>query len=286
MHANEVPSDPALVRRLLRDQFPLWAGLPILPPLKTGTDNAIYRLGERLAVRLPRRPSGGRAREWLPALAAQLPLEVPVPLARGRPAAGFPLAWEVVPWVEGRSVELGRLADPKECARTLAGFLRALRGAAAKGPLATSRGAALSQQDARVGACVRELGARIDGARVSRIWEAALRAPPYAGPPVWVHADLSPGNLIERGGQLVGVIDFELAARGDPAADLLVAWNLFRGESRAAFREALGLDAATWERGRGWALYSAVIAIPYYWETNRPLVERSLRVLRELSAEA
>ena len=286
MHENEIPSDEALVRALLQAQFPKWAELPIAPPLKTGTDNAIFRLGPELAVRLPRRPASGgidKAQRWLPQIAPHLPLEVPVALARGEPGAGFPCAWEVVPWVEGRAVVWERLADPVESARAVAEFLRVLQSVDPRGgPLATCRGGALAWQDERVRACVTELGDRVDREAVLASWDASLAAAPLQGPPQWTHADLSPGNLIERGGEVVGAIDFAMLAVGDPACDLLIAWNLFRGESRSALREALGTDDETWARGRGWALYGAVIAMPYYWETNPLLVAQSQRVLREL----
>jgi aminoglycoside phosphotransferase (APT) family kinase protein len=120
---------------------------------------------------------------------------------------------------------------------------------------------------------------------VTDVWEEAVRLPEYAGPPVWAHGDLMAGNLLVKGGRLTAVIDFGTVGVGDPAADLISAWCLLPAGVRGIFREAVGADEAEWARGRGWALSIAVIALPYYWETNPPVAENSRHVIREILAE-
>ncbi|HEY7496685.1 MAG TPA: phosphotransferase, partial [Candidatus Tectomicrobia bacterium] len=115
---------------------------------------------------------------------------------------------------------------------------------------------------------IRALDGIRDTAAVTAAWEAALRAPAWHGPPVWIHGDISAGNLLAVQGRLSAVIDFGGLGVGDPACDLMIAWTLFSGESRETFRAALAVDDATWERGRGWALSWALIFIPSYVHTN------------------
>lgn len=290
MHEDEVPTDEGLVRRLLRAQFPAWADLPIASPLTTGTDHAIFRAGTDLSVRLPRihwaASQPAKEARWLPRLAPHLPLTVPVPRATGAPGEGYPFAWSVHPWIEGRSVTFDRLASPEGTALRLAAFLRALQaidaaGGPAPGEAGSLRGAPLAALDASVRRATEQLAARIDTRRVLSSWEAALEAPAFAGAPVWIHGDLSPGNLLERRGEVHAVIDFGCLAVGDPACDLLIAWSLLRGPSRQAFRRALAVDDATWQRGRGWALFCALIALPYYLHTNPGLVALSWHTLEQ-----
>ncbi|MBC7270947.1 MAG: phosphotransferase, partial [Streptomyces sp.] len=149
-----------------------------------------------------------------------------------------------------------------------------------------SRGVPLATRDAPTRSAIAQLTGRTDTAGVTALWEEALRAPEYTGPPVWAHGDLSPGNVLVDGGRLSAVIDFGVAGVGDPAVDLIIAWNLLPAEARGTFRDAVGADDAEWARGRGWALSVSLIQLPYYWETNPPLAENSRHVIGELLAEA
>jgi len=293
MHTGEVRTDPHLVHRLLAAQFPHWAHLPVTPVASAGTDNAIYRLGEDLAVRLPRIhwASGQAEKEarWLPRLAPLLPVEVPTPLALGEPAGGYPWRWSVVPWLPGAPATLAQLADPVEAARDMADFLLALQQIdPAGGPAAAEhnvRGLPLAARDRDTRRAIAELDGMYDPAKLTAAWEAALSAPDWDRAPVWIHGDVLPGNLLFHEGRLTGVIDFGGLAVGDPACDLMIAWGLFSGESRAAFREALEVDAATWRRGRGHALSQAAIFIPYYLNTNPVGVGYARRAIEEILAE-
>jgi aminoglycoside phosphotransferase (APT) family kinase protein len=277
MHADEVPIDAALVRRLIAAQFPQWADLPITPVPSAGTDNAIYRLGDGLAVRLPRIHSAtaqiDKEAAWLPVLAPHLPLDVPVPLAVGVPGEGYPWRWSICRWLDGVNATLDQLADPVAAAITLAEFITALQAIdAGDGPPPGAhnfhRGVPLIRRDASTRAAIASLDGLIDTAAALAAWESALRAPAWDRPPVWIHGDLQAGNLLARQGRLSAVIDFGGLGVGDPACDLMVAWNLFPPDAREAFRAALAVDDAAWTRGRGWALSFGVIALPYYQHTN------------------
>ena len=290
MHADEVIPDVALVRRLLAGQFPAWAEMAIVPVASAGTDNALFRLGEELCVRMPRVASAAgqveKEQRWLPVLAPRLPLEIPEPVAVGVPGEDYPWAWSVCRWVEGRDASQEPFRDLGKVARQLAGFLLALSGIDATGGPApgrhnSGRGVPLATRDAATRKAIAELAAmeseNVDIAGVTREWEAALAAEVYAGEPCWIHGDMGPLNLVGRDGELVAVIDFGCLGVGDPACDLQVAWSLLTRESRTVFRESLGVDDAAWERGRGWALSAALIALPYYHETNPALAADARR---------
>ena len=131
MHADEVDTDVSLVGRLLAAQFPRWADLPIAPVRSAGTDNALYRLGDDMVVRLPRIEAAAgqveKEHRWLPRLAPPLPLAVPVPLAKGTPAEGYPWQWSVYRWLDGETATGERIADPGQAAVALARFVVALQ---------------------------------------------------------------------------------------------------------------------------------------------------------------
>ncbi len=292
MHAEEIETDVALVRRLLAGQFPQWAGLRIEPVASYGTDHDIYRLGDHLAVRLPRigwatRQAAMEA-EWLPKLAPHLPLALPVQLAMGRPAEGYPFDWSVYEWLPGENAN-GTTADPEQAAVDLAAFVKALRQIDTTGAhprIPHGRGGPLAEGDEQVRRSIAQLGDRIDGDATLRSWEESLNAPLWHGEEVWVHGDLLPGNLLVVDGRLSAVIDWGGLNVGDPACDLQPAWNVFVGDSRTRFRAELDVDDASWLRGRGWALYQAVSALPYYWDTNPGIVRQASHALAQVLADS
>ncbi|PWJ08362.1 phosphotransferase [Streptomyces sp. NWU49] len=289
MHPDEVDVDAALVGRLVAGRFPRWAGLPVERLRSSGTENAMFRLGPDLVVRLPRHPGAveGVAHEqrWLPRLGPLLPFAAPEPLGRGGPGEGFPWPWSVYRWLEGANPVAGALDDPVSLARDLAALVTALRGVDATDGPPCHRGVPLAHRDVPTREAIARLAGRVDTDAVTALWEEALGAPEHAGAPVWAHGDLSPGNVLVGGGRLAAVIDFGSVGVGDPAVDLVVAWNLLPAEARGAFRAAVGADEAQWARGRGWALSIALIALPYYWDTNPPLAANSRHVIKEILAE-
>lgn len=275
MHTDEQEVDEQLVRGLVREQFPDWADLPLAPVESFGTDHSIWRLGDELALRLPRIGSAAELPEreaaWLPLLEPHLPLEIPVPLATGEPADGYPFRWSVVPWLAGRNLAEAEV-DALETARQLASFVRALQRLPADSGPPSARGMPLQQRDRGTRGAIAVLGEKVDAEATLTAWERALAAPVWDGPPVWLHGDLLAGNLLAEAGRLTGVIDFGFGLGvGDPAVELLPAWGIFAGEARAAYLDGVDADEATRDRGRGWALSVALIALPYYEQTNPAL---------------
>lgn len=287
--------DTARVRRLIAGQFPEWADREITPLISAGTDNAIYRLGEDLAVRLPLResavPQTAKEQQWLPRLAPHLPLAIPAPVGAGVAAEGYPWSWSVCRWLDGEDAASAEAIDLDGAASDLGGFLAALRAIdAAGGPRAGrgnhGRGVPLAFLDERVRGDVAQLDGEIDVAATLSAWDQALAACIWDGPGAWLHGDLHPSNLLVRDGRIVAVLDFGLMGVGDPAADLFVGWSLLDAPARDVFRAAAGADDAMWARGRGWAVFNAVIALAFYLETHPVLCRMARRTLAEIAADA
>ncbi|MER7756285.1 aminoglycoside phosphotransferase family protein [Kitasatospora sp. NPDC097643] len=287
-----------LVRRLLAGRFPEWAGLSLQRVEPGGSDHVIFRLGEELSVRLPRGDwaAGQAAKEytWLPRLAPELPLAIPVPVAVGEPAAGYPWHWSVARWLDGAVPAadppnglaapsgLDALADLDDAARQLAGFLTALQGIPPEESLAPGEhngflGAPLAERDAGTRADIDAVKGEFDAGALTALWDAALAAPGWDKPPVWFHGDLHTGNLLARDGRLSAVIDFGGLGVGDPACDLVIAWTLLTADTRRTFRAALGVDDATWLRGRGWALTTGLNAHATYAATSPRIAANTRR---------
>ncbi|WP_377270224.1 aminoglycoside phosphotransferase family protein [Peterkaempfera sp. SMS 1(5)a] len=293
MHRGMHPIDDGLVRRLIADQFPQLAGLAVERFPSGGTVNAMYRLGDGMVVRLPLVEGGAkdvsREQQWLPRLAPRLPAAVPEVVGAGEPAEGYPWPWSVYRWLEGENPEAGGLREPALLAGDLAGFVAAMRSITLPGAPPAYRGGPLALLDASTRAAIEALRGipeeGIDCEAATAVWEEALRAPGWDAPPVWLHADLMPGNLLVDGGRLTAVIDFGCMGVGDPACDLVPAWNLLPAAAREVFREALGVDDDTWNRGRGRTLSQALIALPYYRTTNPAMAGNARHVIREVLGE-
>lgn len=291
--------DAALVRRLLAAQFPRWAGLAVRPVSVDGWDNRTYRLGDEMTVRLPTAPgyvpAVAKEHAWLPVLAPHLPVAVPEVLGEGVPGEGYPYPWSVRRWLEGETaLAAGRAGGPAESAGfavDVGCFVLALRGVdatggPAAGPHSFQRGAPPAYYDEETRGALKALDGTglVDVLRAAEVWQAALDAP-YEGPPVWFHGDIAGGNLLVRGGRLAAVLDFGTCGVGDPACDLVAAWTLFAGESRAAFRRTVGGDTGMWARARGWALWKALISIVQLRDTNPALAAEHAHVAAEVLAD-
>ena len=285
--------DAALVRRLIAAQFPPWADLPVRPVEAGGWDNRTFRLGPRMTARLPSAEPYAlqveKEHRWLPKLAPLLPLPIPVPLAKGAPAGGYPWQWSVYRWLEGEPASVGGIADLRRFATDLAEFLNALRrsdptGGPPPGRHNFFRGGPLTVYDAETRQAIAALEGRVDTGAASVVWQAALGAK-WDGSPVWFHGDVAAGNLLVEDGRLGAVIDFGTSGVGDPACDLAIAWTLFGGESRDAFRAAMGLDDATWARGRGWTLWKALITLAEHIDTDPSQAAGARRVIDEVLAD-
>jgi aminoglycoside phosphotransferase (APT) family kinase protein len=287
MHDDEVDIDVELVRQLLASQQPHWAGLPIERVPSAGTDNAIYRLGDDLAVRLPRihwaTDVVAKEQKWLPVLAPHLPLAVPLPVATGAPEQAFPYPWGVVQWLPGELATLDQLDDPVQAALDLAAFVRALQAIDPTGGPTHRRGLPVRSQDAMVRQGIAGLRGEVNADAVTNAWNRVITARDYDGPPVWFHGDLAYLNLLAQDGKLTAVIDWGTCGVGDPAIETEIAWSLFPPDARQAYREALRIDDATWERGKGWVL-TGVFGISYYRDTNPTLVANVIGAIEAVLA--
>ena len=282
----DVEVDEDLVRALLADQHPDLAGLPLVA-LDAGWDNVLWRLGERLLVRVPRRaaaaPLTANEQRWLPVLAPRLPLPVPAPLRTGRPADGYPWPWSVVPWFDGTPGDRAPLAAPDDAATRLGRFLRALHAAAPPdAPANPVRGGPLAERAGSFERLVGPLGPGPGATALRRLWAEASAAPPWAGAPVWVHGDLHPANVLMAGGTVAAVLDWGDLCAGDPATDLAAGWLLLPVPALDAFAAAYGdVDDATWSRARGWAALFALMlrdldGRPTYRAVARATLDRLL----------
>jgi aminoglycoside phosphotransferase (APT) family kinase protein len=266
--AAEVAVDAGLVRRLLADQHPDLADGP-LRELAAGWDNFLFRLGDDLVVRLPRRamsaPLVAHEHRWLPGLAPGLPLAVPAPVRLGRPALGYPWSWTVCPWLPGTPATEVEPADWTAAAVAIGRFLATMhRPSPPDAPRNPSRGGPLADRAPAFHERVERMAAHLDGPAARALWAEALAAPGWAGPPVWLHGDLHPANLLVADGRLAAVLDFGDITGGDPAYDLAVAWLWLPAAVRPAFRAVAGVgadDDTTWLRARGWALALGVTLI-------------------------
>jgi aminoglycoside phosphotransferase (APT) family kinase protein len=275
--AAEFDISAALAARLVAGQFPQWAGWPVQPVDAQGTWRVNYRLGDGLVIRLPRVPgTGGLGSNLedgvLARLAPLLPVEISELVGLGQPAVGYPSTWGVLRWIDGDIPAEGRLSEPGLLAADLAGFLHALWSVDLSGGKAADGGEPLPLFHEFTIETIEKVRGMTDTAAAAAIWNQALDLQAWDRPGVWIHADLMPGNLITRHGRLAGVIDFDSAGLGDPSRDLIVAWMLLPASVRPAFREATGVDEATWLRGRARALSLALGHLDYYWEGLNPLM--------------
>ena len=283
--------DAELAASLVAEQFPQWAGLPVVAVVPGGHDNRTFRLGAELTLRLPSADGyvAGELKEhaWLGHLAPALSLPIPVVEGVGMPSATFPRPWSVRRWIPGETAEPARIRDLERFAGDLAAFLVELRSAdAAGGPAAGDqsfhRGADLAYYNDQAREGIEAVRDDYDPVVLSAIWDRAL-ASRWQHPPVWFHGDVASGNLlVDERGDLSAVIDFGTSGVGDPACDTVVGWTLFRGRSRERFSDALGLDADTWDRGRGWALWKAVITILWHRESQPALAAEAGVVIDQL----
>lgn len=272
----EVVIDRDLIEKLVSDVAPELVGESI-EFHASGWDNEMHRIGDRHAIRLPRRKAAAplivHEQNWLHELADSLPLPIPTPTHKGRPAFGFPFCWSIVPWLDGIPLLYAPPVSTGSLMKQLASFMNALHvtapGDAPKNPY---RGVPLIDRDRavieRIAACAPVLeGLDIPADDVKAAWNSVVIAPSYSGDPTWVHGDLHLANILVRAGQLSAVIDFGDLCSGDPAVDLSIAWMLFADEAeRLEFRKLLtingrSVDVHTWKRARGNAIAVALAVL-------------------------
>jgi aminoglycoside phosphotransferase (APT) family kinase protein len=287
MHADEISVNRELVTKLIADQFPDWSHLEIAPANSVGTDNVIFRLGDHLGIRLPKIHWAVHQVDTelsvLPRLAAELPVQLPMPVAKGEPVIDYPYSWLVYEWLDGQDLERADSVDSLQLATDLSEFVIALHRIRTED--APKYGRLLASQDEATRKAFRQLDGSFDTGRLLETWTEALEAEPWDGPPVWLHGDLLPGNILVRDGRLYGVIDWSATGAGDPARDLMMAWAL-PSKAREVYRQALSPDDATWTRGKGWVVSQCAQYIPYYAETIPLAVAGATRRLRAVLDES
>lgn len=291
MHEGEFRIDGPLVRGLIKTQFPRWSDLPLTRVHSSGTVHAIYRLGDDMAVRLPRLASFSRALEresdLLPLLGPLLPLTIPELIARGVPTIDYPSAWSILGWLDGEALSAAPAVDPLDVATRLGEFVVAMRSVripGAKSP--NQRGRPLAASDAWTRESIASVADQFDPRKLTELWESALGAPTWDEEPTWIHGDLLPANLLVANGRLSAVIDFGECSVGNPTWDLVAGWWVFDGDGRDAFRLASEAGHDAWDRARGWALSGAVGALAYYVDTNPTFADTARTTLRRVIGDA
>lgn len=291
MHPDQVDVAVAVVSALVAEQFPQWRGLPVRAVPSHGTVNALFRVGDEVVLRFPLRPGPGARDELMTEqenarrFAPYTSVGLPEPLGLGAPGPGYPGSWAAYRWIPGTTADgftdLGRLAVE------LAGFVRSLRSVDTGGRHwdGRGRGGPLGEHEEWVRHSLAQSTELVDTVRLGRIWDRCREVPRGASADGWIHGDLMPGNLLVRDGRLAAVIDLGTAGVGDPAVDLMPAWNLLDRAGREAYRKALEVDEDTWERGRGWALLQAIGALWYYVETNPGMAATARHTLAAVLAD-
>jgi aminoglycoside phosphotransferase (APT) family kinase protein len=306
LHSDEIPIEAGMVRGLVARAMPALADAPVRRLASSGSTNALYRLGDELLVRLPRQPGGSttisKEATWMPVLAPLLPVSVPDVVAVFEPDRDYPERWSVVRWIDGAHpgvVDPGTSVDSRRegLANDLAAVLAALRQAevpteAANDPrLRSYRGEPLATMDQATRENIRRCRSLEDFAfdldAAEQIWAEAMKLPGSADrtTPRWYHGDVAAENLLVRDGTLTAVLDFGGLSVGDPTVDLVVAWEVLDPPAREVFRRQVGVDNATWLRGRAWAL-SISLMIWYYWTTMPERRARCMAVGRNVLSDA
>jgi aminoglycoside phosphotransferase (APT) family kinase protein len=291
--AEKINITETLVQSLVAKQFPQWSHLPIQAVKNGGWDNRTFHLGKEMLIRMP---SGAhyagqveKEQTWLPKIASKLPLAIPTPIAMGKPDEIYPWKWSINRWLPGEAAATATIADLCDFAKALAEFLKALQsidpaGGPLAGPHSFYRGGDLAVYGLETRQAISVLKNNIDAHVATEIWEMALTTT-WQNPPVWVHGDISVGNLLVSQGKLTAVIDFGQLAVGDPACDLAIAWTFFRGKSRDAFYQTLQLDPGTWARGRAWTLWKALILAAGIAGSNSVEAKQCLQSINEVMAD-
>jgi aminoglycoside phosphotransferase (APT) family kinase protein len=290
MHQDDLPVTDALIQQLLERHMPQWANLPLVRVTSSGTDNALYRIGDEFVLRIPRRASAAllvsKELDWLPHLSG-LPLTTPTLRYRGHADLGVDCEFGIFEWMHGKIATPENIANASEAAISLASFLKALHlkstvGAPIAGPINKLRGIPLAEMSERTTPAIEIVSDEIDAKAAIELWNEALLKS-YDKQPVWLHGDLKADNLLTVDGKLSGVIDWGLSAVGDPAADYATAWSWVQPSARDEFRSVLGLSDGDWLRSKAWGLYGAVIALSYYrGGKNEPLCEQCRLTLSRL----
>lgn len=284
----------SLVFNLIQEQFPQWAHLTIKPVEQSGWDNITFRLGEEMLIRLPSGQEYAeqvlKEQKWLPFLAQHLSCAIPHPICLGKPSEKYPFHWSIYQWIPGSNADTLLVSEQPQFAQDIAGFLKELHAIDTKGgPLPGAhnfwRGASPSIYNTETQLALTQLKEIINVNVAAQVWESAIHCSAWHKNPVWIHGDFSIGNILIDKGHLVAVIDFGCLGIGDPACDLVIAWNFLTPESRALFKSHLGLDSDTWARARGWGMWKALITLAAFEDKNCPNALKMKYIIDEIIAD-
>lgn len=290
LHENEFQITKELVTTLLQIQCPQWAELPLEPIKSAGTDNALFRLGKNLVVRLPKidwaTNSIHKECVWVPRLAKHLNTPLSEPVFEGKADANYPWPWMIVKWNEGENPGFEKENEYETLAVDLAHFVSQLHDITLSDGPSSRRGTPLSSVDEETRTAIASLKNEIDVECITKLWDSLSQLPRWDKKPVWVHGDLLPGNILIKNNRLSAVIDCSDVGMGDPATDLIIAWSLLNQNSRKLFQENLkNIDEITWGRGKGRALSIALIILPYYKNTNSTLTAVARNMIRQILSD-
>lgn len=282
-----------LVEKLVRQQFPLWSQLTVKPVPKSGWDNYSFRLGDELVVRLPSAKCYAaqvkKEQQWLPVLAQHLSYSIPHPVAKGEPTEDYPFSWSIYQWIKGENADTLSRDKFNQFATDAADFLNELHQIDSEnGPQPGEhnffRGAAPSVYESETKQVISTLQDLIDTEAALLVWEEALSSE-WTKKPVWIHGDFSAGNILVRDSRLAAIIDFGCMGIGDPACDLVLAWTFLTDESREIFKSQLNIDANTWSRARGWALWKALISLVDIQDKSSTSTQVQLKIINDVVRE-
>ena len=273
---ESIKIDSLFIQNLLSKQFPQWSKLPIVSVEPQGWDNRVFRLGKNMLIRVPSAACYAsqviKEQKWLAVIAPKLTIEIPEPIAMGKPDFGYPWNWSIYKWIKGETAAMSKLANSCEFARDLAQFLMALHKIDAKdGPLPGKdnfyRGGSLEVYDEETKKAIFALKGKIDEHSAAQIWDAGVKTS-WSAKPLWVHGDISSGNLLVKESKLHAVIDFGMLCIGDPACDLSITWTYLEGKAREVFKQCFSFCEDTWARARAWTLWKALIIAAGFVKSN------------------
>lgn len=285
LHENEAHIDENLVKKLLSNQFPKFANLPLRLIFPQGTDNVMYQLGNDMIVRMPRIDSAANSlmkeKRWLPTLASRLPINIPNVIGVGNPDEIYPYPWIVGNFIEGKHLSNENKLDLNQAAIDLGNFVLSMQRVSTKDAPFCSRGKPLSTRDKDIREAIALIEDIYDIKLLTEIWEYFLQLPNWSKNPTWIHGDLHADNLLAENRKITAIVDFGMAGIGDPAVDLMVAWTLLNKEARKIFKDIVKPDQDTWERGKAWA-FNFIVAYPYYKKSNPRFAQAAKKIVDEV----
>lgn len=289
---NPVHITADLAHKLIAEQFPEYAHLPIVSVKKQGHDNRTYRLGSNMLIRMPTADSYALKvpieQEILPQLASYLTVRIPAPIRMGAATHDYPYPFSIYKWLEGTSINLLVLDNVylEKLAFDIANFLKELQSIdCVDGPTPGQhnwwRGDHASVYDKGAREQILKLSNTIDANKAINIWEQASKTK-WNKPPVWIHGDFYVGNMLIKDGKLSAIIDFGGMGLGDPACDLVIAWAYLEGKAREIFIQEMALDNDTWLRAKAWALWKATYELCIISDQNSPEFNIQKRIIEDI----